>query len=67
MWMVGGYVAGTSSPGESDEAARWFGQVERETSDERLKSLAGQLIVAGESGQSAAGVRSIARGRTSNS
>ena len=26
--------------GESDEAASWFGQVERETSDERLKSLA---------------------------
>lgn len=26
--------------GESDEAARWFTQVERETSDERLKSLA---------------------------
>jgi hypothetical protein len=26
--------------GESDEAASWFGQVEREASDERLKSLA---------------------------
>jgi tetratricopeptide (TPR) repeat protein len=26
--------------GKSDEAARWFAQVERETSDERLKSLA---------------------------
>ena len=26
--------------GKSDEAARWFAQVERETTDERLKSLA---------------------------